>query len=59
MNNEPNKPVELTDKELEGISGGVDEVGNSVYLRVDTSSPEEFAETQVETQVPIRAGVVN
>ena len=22
MNNEPNKPVELTEKELEGVSGG-------------------------------------
>ena len=34
MNNEPNKPTELTEKELEGIAGGGDGIGPVVRQTV-------------------------
>ena len=36
MTNEPNKPVELTEKELEGISGGMTETGTIEAKRTST-----------------------
>ncbi len=35
MNNEPNKPVELTEKELKGVAGGTD----SMSGQGETKSP--------------------
>ena len=40
MNNEPNKPVELTNKELESVVGGarsLEEIGKEDQLKIETN----------------------
>ena len=46
MNNEPNKPVELTEKELEGIAGG----GAIVFLPTATGKEDEWEVKRVAVE---------
>ena len=47
MNNEPNKPTELTEKELEGISAG----GESLAIK---SAPQLLQTVEAEVAVILR-----